>query len=132
MTENLHVVFKSIKHHPHTRLCKDVQNAVKLHRERMLRIQKRLYGTLSFISLIAIVPAIMALTHQLSQSGFYQYLSVAFSSGGAVFGAWKAFAGALAESLPGMSIALVLALLGTLVWSARNTFTLTTFYGTSK
>ena len=125
MTENIHSAFKSIKCSPPKTLNQTVNRAIVLHIERSIRIKRQIYGTVSIISLIAIIPATIGLSHQLSQSGFYQYASLGFSDTGAIAGAWKAFASALAESLPGMSIALVLALLAVLVWSIRKTLTQT-------
>jgi hypothetical protein len=51
------------------------------------------------------------LINDFTQSGFYEYLSLAFSTKGLLFSYWKEFAFSLAESLPTMSIVLSLALL---------------------
>jgi len=125
MTENMHSdlrsTFKSIKRSPPKNLPETITYTIELRIEREITIKKWAYGTVTVVSLVAIIPATIALGHQLSQSGFYQYASLGFSDIGAISGAWKDFASALAESLPGMSIALVLGLLAILVWSIRKT-----------
>ena len=125
MNQDLKKAFHSIQYHPRETLSSSIAGAVLARAERTSQIRKWTFGILSLLCIIAIVPAIIGLLHQFSQTGFYQYSSLLFSSGGAMAGAWKSFALVLGESLPGTSIAIVLALLGLLVWSLRNTFTQT-------
>jgi hypothetical protein len=58
-------------------------------------------GVFSFIGLI---PALKILSNDFTQSGFYEYLSLIFSSSGSIITYWKDFLLLLAESLPVISI----------------------------
>ncbi len=62
------------------------------------------------------VPVILA---GLSQSGFYEYASLATSDSGAVLAYWKEFALSLIEVLPLPAITIALVAVGVLLYSVR-------------
>lgn len=87
---------------------------------RRTRIRSWTWRTLTIGSVVALVPAVMQLGSQFSQSGFYQYASLLFSDGGSMLGALKDFGYVIAESLPVMSLILVCSILAIFVWAAKN------------
>lgn len=99
---------------------------VRIDKEkRRNAISRFLYtGTIMFASLLSIIPSMIYLGKSLQISGFAQYFSLFFSDLSQVALYWKEFSFSLAESLPFISLALFLALLGTFIWSfsitARN------------
>lgn len=76
-------------------------------------------GALSLVSIAGFVPAISYLISSLAQSGFYQYLTLVFDTSISVVYGRDLFL-SLLDSLPVLSLALVLALIGTFLWSAAK------------
>lgn len=101
-------------------LASDILRTIHLREKKAQQI--RLYGYIAIatISTIGIVPAISIVIHQSSQSGLYQYLSLAFSDTGTLAGYWKQFGLVLVESIPMVSIALVLGITFVLGWSLKK------------
>ena len=112
------------------RSFKEVELPARLFSDILVRIRAReqclrtLRFTLSFVSALIsftlIIPAIRLVGQELSQSGFYSYLSLIFSDGGAVLSSWKEFALLLAESLRPMGIAFFLATTFFLISSLKS------------
>jgi len=99
----------------------------RIRREKhILAVKRRLVViSLGFLaSLTAIIPVFNLVRADLSQSGFLQFLSLAFSDFGTVAVYWKTFAMSLLESVPAMSIAVflgvILALLALLKLLVRD------------
>ncbi|MBI3442288.1 MAG: hypothetical protein HY007_00765 [Candidatus Sungbacteria bacterium] len=68
----------------------------------------------------ALAPAVRYAGQEFSRSGFYEYFSLLFSDGGVLLlNSWREFALLLAESLPLMSVTLVLAAVFVLLGSIR-------------
>ncbi len=105
---------------PRPQLCRDICHTIELREKRSRQIKLFGYSIIATVSLIAIIPATTSLVHQLGQSGFGQYASLALSDTGALTGYWKQFGITLVESIPGLSLALVLGTMLILGWSARN------------
>lgn len=109
--ENYKKLFANIDYiNPPERLSKAIFERIIAEKKHLAR--KRLWYTSSagVFSLVAIFPAIQYLIGQFIQSGFYQYLSLIFSDGGAVIKYWKEISISLAESLPILGSAIVLTL----------------------
>jgi len=87
------------------------ENSPSLIWEKILKREKRLartrlsifsiVGTVSFLGLI---PIFKILLKDLAKSGFYEYLSIAFSNGGTLSLYWKELSFSLTEALPVISI----------------------------
>lgn len=102
------------------RLETAIIRAVEHHRKRTARQRTLGYGGLLAVSIMGMVPAVWGLAAQLSQSGFFRYLSLAFSDGGAMWSMGKDFGLLLGESLPVMSVILVGAILIITLWSLKK------------
>lgn len=120
MDPKLTKIFCDFQVEPRPHLCADICHVIVLREKRSRHIKLFGYTIIATISLVAIVPASISLVHQLGQSGFGQYASLAVSDAGALTGYWKQFAVTLAESIPGVSLALVLGTILVLGWSTRN------------
>lgn len=75
----------------------------------------------SFMSGFVFVPALVYAGEELYASGFYTYVSLAFSDSSLVFSVWREFAFTLIESVPSIALLLVLASGIALAWSVRRT-----------
>ena len=99
----------SIKHELH-----------KLER-RSLRIRTSFLGVLSLFSLSALVATFFSLGRTLATSGFSNYLSLIVSDSSIITTYWKEVSLSLVESLPMLSVALLLLALGVFIWSSAKT-----------
>ena len=88
-------------------------------RQRVARMRVFFLAASALGACGAIVPAVRYAAGELSQSGFYEYVSLAFSDSGALLASWKEFALLLAESLPLAGVTFVLAALLVLLCSIR-------------
>ncbi len=120
MDPKLTKIFCDFQVEPRQYLCADICHVIVLREKRSRHIKFFGYTIIAITALIAIVPTSISLVHQLGQSGFGQYASLVVSDAGALTGYWKQFAVTLAESIPGVSLALVLGIILILGWSARN------------
>ena len=88
------------------------------------------FAPLAAASGVGVVFAFQYAAQEVAQSGFYQYLSVAFSDGGAAITYWKELSMLLAESAPILGTAVllgaVLVLLGSLRSAIKNAQTVFT------
>ena len=78
---------------------------------RSARLRFGFYLSIAGLSCLALVPALRYASQELSQSSFFDYLSLAFSDGGTVLAYWREFVLSLAESAPVFGIAMVLLVL---------------------
>ncbi len=118
----LFILFSSGRPNPDTGLEKRILDAVAHERRRAFVLRRNLYVGVAVLSVAGMVPAVIALGTQASQSGFLQYLSLTFSDGGTLWTMGKDFGLILAESLPVMNLILVTGILAVLCWSIRKTF----------
>jgi hypothetical protein len=95
----------------------------RITRARQLHARRKtfLLGVISLVCGLTLVPALQYTNQELLASGFYNYMSLAFSDSTLVFSAWRVFAFSLLESLPSIALLLVLASSALLVWSLRRT-----------
>ncbi len=121
MEQPLNKLLKDIKDYPEGDLKEQVWSLV-IHREKQeYLIKSWSYGILGVLSLFGLVISIKDLMLKFSQSGFYEYLSLAFSESGSVATYWREFALSLADSLPITSIVLSLLAVFILFISIRRT-----------
>jgi hypothetical protein len=92
---------------------------VAYERQHAARLRLAAFGTLTFVSVLMLIPAVQYALSEFYTSGFYEYASLFFDS--LSRGYWKELLYSLADSLPSLSL-LLLAIIGTaLVWSLRHT-----------
>ena len=90
--------------------------------DRISSRRKRLWGTISTLSLVAVVFAGRYAAQSFSQSGFGSYFSLLFSDSGSIFRSLNDFGLLLLESLPIIGVSIFLGSVCALLWSARKFF----------
>ena len=119
MEENIKNCFQKAKLESNQELKDKIWQKITLRNKRIVSFKIASFSFLGLISISALVPMFQILVNDFTQSGFYEYLSLAFSSGGMFSTYWKEFAYSIAESLPIMSIVFSLALLFVFFLSLR-------------
>lgn len=102
-------------HELYTRVVSRIRNAEKSKARRRVFF----LGFISILSAIALIPAWNELQGELQQSGFFEFVSLAFSDFSLVAQYWKDFAFSLLESLPAVGLAATLAALLVFLSSIR-------------
>jgi hypothetical protein len=119
MDKELTKAFHKIKYTESSNLAENIWSGIVVRNRRIARLKLWIFSFMGFTSFIGLIPAWYALSSDLTQSGFYEYFSLIFSSDGSIFTYWKEFALSIAESLPTTSIALSLSLVFVLLISLR-------------
>ena len=119
MNQKLKEIFCKSKYEPRVDLAEDIWRVVLSRNKRITNFKLIVFSVVGFASLLGLVPAIKMLLNDLGQSGFYEYLSLAFSSITSITSYWKEFAFSLAESLPLLSTILSLSLIFVFFLSVR-------------
>ncbi|MFA5831017.1 MAG: hypothetical protein WC878_04280 [Candidatus Paceibacterota bacterium] len=88
-------------------------------RMRAARIRLALFGAMSFVSFIALFPALQYAARGFYQSGSYEYLSLLFSDGTALLPYWKEFFFTILESMPVFEMATALTVVYVLLESVK-------------
>lgn len=120
MNDNLSKLFKQAYNNPETGLSGNVWRAIQTKQARSLKIQSLFYSFVGILSLGGFVFMFISLTKEFSSSGFFQYVSVAFSGGGLFATYWKEYLLSLAESLPVASLGVLLFFLVSILISFRK------------
>jgi nitrate reductase NapE component len=94
-----------------------ILNFIEAREKRLAKIKSWAFGSTSIASFGFSVWAIVYLIQSFKQTGFWQYLSLAFSENGMMLTYWKEFSLSLVESLPVVSVVLFLTAVGFFVWS---------------
>lgn len=89
-------------------------------RRRAAWIRMTALGSLSVFSTLALVPAGLYIVEEFYASGFYDYLSLAFSDYSFTMAHWQELSLSLIESLPSIAILLLVSLVLMLLWSSRG------------
>jgi hypothetical protein len=110
MEEKLKNLFQKAKIEPVEDLNNIIWGKIVLHNKHIAHFKLISFSSVGIASLVSLVPVFKLLINSFIQSGFYEYLSLAFSKGGIFSVYWKEFAYSLAESLPTMNIIFVLVL----------------------
>lgn len=84
---------------------------------RAARTRALLFGALSVLSLVALVPTLQYAGEQFYASGFYDYASLLFSDTSLALTYWREFALSLLESLPSLALLLLIPIVVVLLWS---------------
>ena len=104
MNENLKSCLQQVEYKPDDLLTQKIwENLCTKNKNRAL-VKLYLFLAAIVISATSFVPVFKMLLSDFAKSGFYEYLSLAFSTNGAITSYWKDFILSLAESLPMMSI----------------------------
>lgn len=106
-------------HEPPHELVRLIATRVAREQQKRARLRLGIMSVLSLSSLITLIPALRYLIQGIEQSGFYQYISLAFSDGNIALYYWKEFTLSLAESLPLVATIATLSILFTLLLSIR-------------
>ncbi len=120
MDGNLSKLLKQSYNHPKTGLSDDVWRAIQIKQAKSLKIQSLMYGILGILSLGGFVFMSIYLKRQFTTSGFFQYVSLAFSDGGLLAVYWKEYLLSLADSLPVASLGASLFLLLSMLFSIKK------------
>ena len=107
---------------PPTKLLGAVIACIHAKDRQSALIRSVIFGIGLITSLIAFVPALQRVQSSLTESGFLDYFGLLFSDTGAILATGKSFALILLESLPVFSLALLLAIVLTLLESAFHLF----------
>ena len=118
--EKLIQAFKQARYVPSLGLGNEVWNAIILRQNKINRLKMWAFSSLGVLSLCALIPALQMLMSDFSQSGFSEYVSLAFGGSGSIASYWKELSISIAESLPAVSIALSLGLLFIFFLSVRS------------
>lgn len=119
MEKELIKVFQKARYEEKPDLAQNVWHSLVIRNKHITRLKLWAFSFVGLTSLVGLIPAWRILSSDLAQSGFYEYLSLIFSSGNSFFSYWKEFLFSVAESLPTMSIILSLSLIFTLFLSLR-------------
>lgn len=119
MEEKLKKCFYEIKYKPEKDLARNVWVEIVAHEKRILHLKIWIFSTTGVLSLAGLIPAIKALVTSFSTSGFYEYLSVVFSSNSSIASFWQELSYSIAESLPITNILFTFALIFILFLSMR-------------
>ena len=121
MEEELIKIFHKAKYEGNSNLAENTWHAIVKCNTRAIRFKLWSFSFIGIISLAGILPAWKALSNDLAQSGFYEYLSLAFSRDGLILSYWKEITFSIAESMPLMSLIMLLLLIFVLFFSLKYT-----------
>ena len=115
----LQELLHGIQYRSENGLAEKIWQVIEKRQKNKRRWRFFAFTSVGLISLGGLWPAFLALQAEISQSGFYDYFSLIIREKGLVFSFWRELALSLAESLPVMSLALVLSLFFVLFLSVR-------------
>ncbi len=110
MQDKLTKIFQKAKYEESFNLSQNIWLTLLKREKRNTQIKLWIFTLAGITSLVGLVPALKILGSDLAQSGFYEYLSLAFSDSGLILSAWREFVFSLAESLPILSVVFTLSL----------------------
>lgn len=120
MDKNLSKIFKQAYDHPEVRLSESVWLAIEKRQAKSLKIRSLAYSCIGVLSLGGFVFVSVSLKQQFSSSGFFHYLSLAFSDGSLLASYWKEYLMSLAGSLPVASLGTAVFLLFSMLVSIKR------------
>ena len=118
MDSDLTKAFQKASYYPESRLSGSILLVISAKERKSARIKLWAYSIIGAFSFAGLFPSVKLLLSQFSQSGFYQYLSLAFSDSRAV-SYWKEITLSITESIPMTSLILSLALVFIFILSLR-------------
>ncbi len=94
---------------------------IHIEEKQATRRQVVFSGILSIMSFAGAIPALLFLLRSASESGFYEYMSLALTDLGPSSVYWKELLFSLAESAPVLAGALFLSAVALFIWSLTKT-----------
>ena len=94
----------------------------RIRREKHILAVKRRLVVISlgfFASAAALIPVFNLTRTDLAESGFLQFLSLAFSDFGVVINYWQTFTMSLLETMPAITLAMFFAVILAFLWSLK-------------
>lgn len=92
---------------------------VAYERQRAARLRLVAFGTITFVSVLMLIPSVQYVLSEFYTSGFYEYASLFFDS--LSRGYWQELLYSLAGSLPSVSLLLLAIISTAFAWSLRHT-----------
>ena len=120
MDENLSKMFKQAYNHPESRLSDDIWRAIQIKQAKRLKRESLLYSFIGILSLGGFVFVSFSLKKQFASSGFFEYVSLAFSDSNIIVAYWKEYLLSLADSLPVASLGALSFLLFSMLVSIKR------------
>jgi len=120
MENNLSKLLKESYNKPESRLSGDIWRAIQTKQAKSLKIQSLIYGITGILSLGGFVFMSISVVKEFISSGFFQYVSMAFSGSGLFVTYWREYLLTLADSLPVASLGMLLFLLVSILISFRK------------
>jgi len=120
MEQNIKKLFHQATYKPKSDLSDNVWHFLTMREKRVARLKLWAFSLVGGTSFVAFVPAIKMVLSDLTQSGFYEYVSLGLSNGGSILSFWKEFALLLADALPIVSIIVSLSLVFIFFLSLRG------------
>lgn len=117
---NLYTFFAKTQQSPNKNLAERIITAWQKRVNRTRRIYKITWGTITLGTLVGMIPMMISIANQWSQSGISYYLSVLFSDTGAMATFGKDVGLAVLESLPVMSLVVTIALLWIMILAIKK------------
>ena len=111
MSENLKKAFQKLEYEPKTNLAENIWYSIVAHEKHFIRVKLYIFSFAGFLSILGFMPVFKALFSEFTQSGFYEYFSLVFSSGSNLFSYWKELILSLTESLPVVNIIFLFSLI---------------------
>ncbi len=120
MRDNYGDLFEKMdRREPPAGLLNTIILKIKEESLRMARVRFVCFSLLSLAALSALIPAWRELQSEITQSGFFQFVSLLFSDAGTIAVYWQDFTMTIAESLPIFGISAVLAAVFAFLLSIR-------------
>ena len=91
---------------------------IELARQRVARLRLVAFGTITFVSLVMLIPAVQYAMSEFYASGFYEYVSLFFNS--LSQGYWREILYSLTDSLPSLALLILAVISITFVWSLQQ------------
>ena len=105
---------------PEDQMIGAIMQKISERRLARARTAVAIHGALILIMAAVFVPALEQTISHASASGFFEYVSLAFSDGGSVLSSWKDFAFTMAESIPAIEVAGVIAVVLLFAYSSKK------------
>jgi hypothetical protein len=115
------LVAQVAEQNPPEALCGIILQRLHLLERRALRVRLFLLSALSIISLGGMITSFFSLGRTIAQSGFSEYLYLVFSDYTILATYWKEISLSLLETLPVLSLASALVVIGLFIWSSTKT-----------
>ncbi|MFA6050040.1 MAG: hypothetical protein WC761_02480 [Candidatus Paceibacterota bacterium] len=106
---------------PPEALCGIILQRLHLLERRALRIRLFLLSTVSILSLTGVIASFFSLGRAIARSGFSEYMYLVLSDYTILTTYWKEISLSLLETLPVLSLASALVVIGIFIWSSTKT-----------